>query len=91
MAAGLLLFHVAPPDQIEPKLEEMLEKARDLAPRGLLETLHDASWLVNEFLHIHPFEDGNSRTARILLAHFLRLQHSALEEIPPFFLNSCFF
>ena len=78
-------FNVAPPDQIEPKLEEMLERARDLAPRGLLETLHDASWLVNEFLHIHPFEDGNSRATRILLAHFLRLQHSALEEIPPVF------
>ncbi len=78
-------FKVAPPDQVEPRLERMLEQSGELAPRGLLETLQDTSWLANEFLHIHPFEDGNSRTARVLLAHFLRQQHSALEEISPTF------
>jgi len=78
-------FKIAPPDQVEPRLEQMTEQAGTLAPRGLLETLQDASWLANEFLHIHPFQDGNSRTARILMSHLLRQQHSALEEISPTF------
>ncbi len=78
-------FKVAPPEQVESRLERMLEESRAFGPRGLFGTLQDASWLANEFLYIHPFEDGNSRTARIVLSHFLLTQRSPLEEIPPAF------
>ena len=29
----------------------------------------DAAWLHHRFVQIHPFEDGNGRTARLLMSH----------------------
>jgi len=44
-----------------------------------------AAFAYNEFIHIHPFEDGNSRTARVLLAHVLRQHGAGFETIPKSF------
>lgn len=75
-------FKVAPADRIPSLLLAMLDRYSRLEPRGLGEQLEQAAWLANELLHIHPFVDGNSRTARIVLSHFLREHRSPLEEIP---------
>ena len=31
----------------------------------------EAAWLHHRFVQIHPFEDGNGRTARLLMSHVL--------------------
>ena len=49
---------------------------------GLPEVLALAAFVYNEFLYIHPFEDGNSRTARVVLAHVLREHRARFEEVP---------
>ena len=78
-------FKVALPEQVEPLLGQMLERYQAFSAWGTEQCLHDAAWLGNEFLHIHPFEDGNSRTARILMSHFFNERRAPIEEIPPTF------
>ncbi len=75
-------FKTAAPRDIEPKLLELAQDAATWKPANIDEVLHMAAFLYNEFLHIHPFEDGNSRTARILLGHVLRQHRLPFEEIP---------
>ena len=77
-------FRTAAPKHI-PRLLEALETEytrRSRVVSNLPEVLALAAFVYNEFLHIHPFEDGNSRTARLLLAHVLRQHGAGFEEIP---------
>ncbi len=75
-------FKTAPPRQVESLLHELMQDASTWKPANTVEVLYLAAFLYNEFLYIHPFEDGNSRTARILLGHILREHHVPFEEIP---------
>lgn len=38
--------------------------------------------LYNEIIHIQPFDDGNSRTARIALLHVLKLFNTGIDKLP---------
>lgn len=78
-------FRTAPPEQVEELLEEMVDRYRRRRPEALEDLVHDAAWLGNEVLYIHPFEDGNTRAARAVLAHFLGENASPLREVPPAF------
>lgn len=77
-------FRVAKVDEIEPRLRALLKRCNAFAGKrhGLDETLEFASYLHNEFQHIHPFVDGNSRTTRLLAFHFLRAQGIPVFDIP---------
>jgi hypothetical protein len=75
-------FKTAPPRQVESLLQELMRDASTWKPANTAEVLYLAAFLYNEFLYIHPFEDGNSRTARILLGHILREHQVPFEEIP---------
>ncbi len=75
-------FKTAPARQVESLLHELMQDASNWKPANTVEVLYLAAFLYNEFLYIHPFEDGNSRTARILLGHVLRENHVPFEEIP---------
>ncbi len=48
----------------------------------LKEIFNFASYIHNEFQHIHPFYDGNSRITRILLFHFLQMNNIPIFDIP---------
>ncbi len=50
--------------------------------RPLKELLEFAAYLHNEFQHIHPFFDGNSRTTRLLTFHFLLMNDIPILDIP---------
>jgi Fic family protein len=53
-----------PPEKV---LGLMIEFERDLVERGReLNDVDFASWAHHRLAHIHPFEDGNGRTARLL-------------------------
>ncbi len=80
-------FRTAAPKTIPTQLEKMAAEYARRSPTAsnLPEVLALAAFLYNEFLYIHPFEDGNSRTARVLLAHVLCQHKAGFEEIPKSF------
>ena len=48
----------------------------------LEEVLKFAVYFHNEFQHIHPFEDGNSRTTRLITFHLLQSKGIPILDIP---------
>jgi len=78
-------FSVAEVQEIELLLDTLIENSRKLLEnphRSLSEIIDFAAYLHNEFQHIHPFFDGNSRTARIITFHFLLLNDIPVFDIP---------
>ncbi len=49
---------------------------------SLKEILNFAVYFHNEFQHIHPFEDGNSRTTRLITFHLLQSKDIPIFDIP---------
>ncbi|MBD3204211.1 hypothetical protein GF327_07995 [Candidatus Woesearchaeota archaeon] len=78
-------FEVAEVEEIRPKLEVLFSDYNEFMPRkgvSLREILDFASYFHNEFQHIHPFIDGNSRTTRLITFHLLRTQDVPVFDIP---------
>jgi Fic family protein len=51
--------------------------------RNSLNSILDfAAYFHNEFQHIHPFTDGNSRTTRLIMFHLLKTQGIPVFDIP---------
>lgn len=78
-------FKVADPKDIEPLLDHLIEKYNKFGKNGkpsLRDIFDFTSYLHNEFQHIHPFFDGNSRTTRLLTIHFLQMNEIPLFDIP---------
>lgn len=61
------------PELVPQKMKEMFEDLRSLKrqPQDIASVLYHASLLHLVFVHIHPFQDGNGRTARVLEKWFL--------------------
>ena len=82
---GNLNFKVTPHEDIEEELERLFEKYNEFIKRkkvSLEDTLKFAVYFHNEFQHIHPFEDGNSRTTRLITFHLLQSRNIPLLDIP---------
>ena len=67
-----------PPEQVESEMEQFLRfhkghHALSLAPEV------EAAWLHHEFVRIHPFQDGNGRISRLLMA----FAYAKAGEFPP--------
>jgi fido (protein-threonine AMPylation protein) len=78
-------FKTTNPSMIKEKLEELFEKYNKFIKRkkvSLEETLQFAVYFHNEFQHIHPFEDGNSRTTRLITFHLLQSRDIPIFDIP---------
>ncbi|MDD3473334.1 MAG: Fic family protein [Syntrophaceae bacterium] len=78
-------FEVADVENIKPMLEELIKRHNALLKKTTLslpEILDFAAYLHNEFQHIHPFFDGNSRTTRIITFHFLLMNDIPIFDIP---------
>lgn len=67
-----------PPEQVESEIERFLAFHRGHANLDLAPEL-EAAWLHHEFVRIHPFQDGNGRVSRLLMA----LPFIKAGEFPP--------
>jgi Fic family protein len=78
-------FKVTPPEKIREELEKLFDKYNGFIKRKnipLEEILKFAVYFHNEFQHIHPFEDGNSRTTRLITFHLLQSLDIPILDIP---------
>src|SRR3989344_5330210 len=78
-------FKTTPPDKIRQELEELFGKYNEFIKRKnppLEKILNFAVYFHNEFQHIHPFEDGNSRTTRLITFHLLQSLDTPIFDIP---------
>ena len=82
---GNLNFKVAKFSEIKPKLKELLEKYDEFLKKKktpIKEIIDFSSYFHNEFQYIHPFEDGNSRTTRLITFHLLHSKGVPMLDIP---------
>ena len=78
-------YDVADYKEINPLLDKLIKRYNGYLIRGghsLKDILEFASYLHNEFQHIHPFFDGNSRTTRLITFHFLQMSSIPIFDIP---------
>nr|MBA4405341.1 hypothetical protein [Nanoarchaeum sp.] len=82
---GNLDFKTTSPEKIKEELENLFKKYNEFIRRKnipLEEILNFAVYFHNEFQHIHPFEDGNSRTTRLITFHLLQSLDIPILDIP---------
>jgi fido (protein-threonine AMPylation protein) len=77
-------FKVAKPEEIQEKLEKLIALYNTFikGKRALAHIFEFAAFFHNEFQHIHPFEDGNSRTTRLITFHLIRTLGIPILDIP---------
>ncbi|MFH2106500.1 MAG: Fic family protein [Candidatus Micrarchaeota archaeon] len=78
-------YKVADFKDIDPLLDQLLKKYNAFIGEknhSLREIMEFASYLHNEFQHIHPFFDGNSRTTRLIVFHFMQMNDIPIFDIP---------
>ena len=56
------------PEDTPMEMQRLLELHRERMAAGV-EAIEEAAWLHHRFVHIHPFQDGNGRVARLLMAY----------------------
>lgn len=73
------------------KIPSMMDKLMDdyntifKSSKTIFDAFNLAAFFYNEFIHIHPFEDGNSRTAFLSMLHILNLFNTGITSIPASF------
>ena len=78
-------FKIAHYSEIQEKLELLFKRYNEFIKKkkvSIEEILKFAVYFHNEFQHIHPFEDGNSRTTRLITFHLLQSKGIPILDIP---------
>lgn len=71
------VIRFAPPEQVEPAIDELLEQHRQSEHTDTVHPIVRAAWFHHQFVAIHPFADGNGRVARALTLLTLLQGHYA--------------
>ncbi|MCK5282161.1 MAG: Fic family protein [Nanoarchaeota archaeon] len=82
---GNVDYKVSHYSEIEKGAAALLKKYNafnEKKKHSLREIFGFAAYLHNEFQHIHPFFDGNSRTTRLITFHFLLMNDIPILDIP---------
>ena len=73
-----VVHEYCPPEQTRSEMDRLLEMHHGHADLGLPAEV-EAAWLHHRFVRIHPFQDGNGRMARLLMAYVF----TRAGEFPP--------
>lgn len=71
------VHHFCPPERVPEELDRLFRL--HAAHADWFPTEVEAAWLHHRYLEIHPFQDGNGRTGRLLAAHVF----ASRGEFPP--------
>ena len=72
------IYEYCPPEHVASEMEQFLEFHHGHRELNLAPEL-EAAWLHYEFVRIHPFQDGNGRVSRLLMAY----AYAKAGEFPP--------
>ncbi|MCY4360652.1 MAG: Fic family protein [Gammaproteobacteria bacterium] len=72
------IHEYCPPEHVQSEMDRFFD-LYDNIRRQNLPTEVEAAWLHHRFVAIHPFQDGNGRVSRLLMAHV----YSRKNELPP--------
>ncbi len=78
-------YKVSNENEIDEKIDQLIAKYNLFLTKEkpkIEEIIKFASFFHNEFQHIHPFFDGNSRTTRLITFHLLRSFNIPVIDIP---------
>jgi fido (protein-threonine AMPylation protein)/Fe2+ or Zn2+ uptake regulation protein len=77
-------FNIAKPEEINEKLNLLIIEyyAFMKDKKDVKQICEFAAYFHNQFQHIHPFIDGNSRTTRLLTFHIIRSKGIPIMDIP---------
>src|SRR3989344_2168473 len=77
-------FKIAKVEEIKPKLNSLFKEYQKFISQknNLSRIIQFAAYFHNQFQHIHPFGDGNSRTTRLLMFHILQFEGIPFLDIP---------
>jgi fido (protein-threonine AMPylation protein) len=77
-------FKITKAENIEEELNKLLTEYNNFTNKNssLKEILAFAVYFHNEFQHIHPFIDGNSRITRLITFHLLQSKEIPITDIP---------
>ncbi len=65
------MFHYASPEETPAKMKDLLEWLRRVSAEKKLHPVQIAAQLHYDFVRIHPFDDCNGRTSRLLMNYVL--------------------
>ena len=72
------VYEHCPPEQVQAEMDRFLAFREGHRNLNLVPEL-EAAWLHHEFVRIHPFQDGNGRISRLLVAY----AYAKAGEFPP--------
>ena len=78
-------FKIAKTKSIEKELQALIVRYDAFIAKkkpSIKEILNFAVYFHNQFQHIHPFEDGNSRTTRLIMFYLLQSKDIPILDIP---------
>ena len=77
-------FKVAPVIQIKTLFDSLMKEYSEFTTRrhNIKEIIEFVAYFHNQFQYIHPFEDGNSRTTRLIMFHLLQYYKIPVLDIP---------
>lgn len=73
-----VVHQYCPPEHVRSELDRLLDMYNKIHEQNYA-TEVEAAWLHHRYIQIHPFQDGNGRTARLLVAY----AYARRGEFPP--------